>query len=128
MVPRLLFICIGLLFLSGFFFLDQGNADPYREKNERVDNHTIAEIKRHHQAALFTAEEGDQDWLDVHFQLSIETEDIALFLSIPVDVEPVLLMEEENTVMLRWSTVLVQYEQVHNVWKITSVMEERSND
>ncbi|GAF15125.1 hypothetical protein JCM19045_4470 [Bacillus sp. JCM 19045] len=60
--------------------------------------------------------------------MSIETEDIALFLSIPVDVEPVLLMEEENTVMLRWSTVLVQYEQVHNVWKITSVMEERSND
>lgn len=42
MVPRLLFICIGLLFLSGFFFLDQGNADPYREKmNESTTTRSL---------------------------------------------------------------------------------------
>lgn len=125
MLRYISFTVIGILFLSGFFFLDQEDANPYRERDEPIDEQTLNDIKRNHHAAVFAAEQEESGWIDSHFKGSFSSNEMNMLLLINDEIDPVLSTEEENKVTLSWSGIQVQYEKVHHYWKITSIMEER---
>ncbi|AIC96446.1 hypothetical protein [Shouchella lehensis] len=114
---------LALFFLSGFFFLDSNNADPYREKEEPMNQQVVEEIIRHHRAAAFVINENETTQFDQHFSRELSEEELLLFRSIDHSMEPVIATQLHHTVSLQWSTIDVHYENRSNRWYITSVSE-----
>ncbi|MFS0788588.1 hypothetical protein ABC345_19650 [Shouchella sp. 1P09AA] len=114
---------IVILFLTGFFFIDRNNANPYREIAETVDAQTIGEIKRHHLAATFVAANGERNKLSQHFSEDLTDEELQQFLTIQTTEDPIVITENDQGVTLAWSNTLVEYEKVENLWTIITITE-----
>lgn len=114
---------IVILFLTGFFFIDRNNANPYKETEEAIDDQTIGEIKRHHLAATFVAANGERNKLSQHFSEDLSDEKLKQFLAIQTTKDPIVITENDQAVTLSWSNTIVEYKKVENLWKITTVTE-----
>ncbi|WP_144560333.1 hypothetical protein [Shouchella miscanthi] len=117
---------LALFFLSGFFFLDSNNADPYREKEEPINQQVVEEIIRYHRAAAFVINEKDTTQFNHHFSRELTEKEMLLFRSIDHSMEPMITTQLSHTVTLRWSDIDVHYENRSNRWYITSVSEVKS--
>ncbi|WP_099304716.1 hypothetical protein [Bacillus sp. Marseille-P3800] len=114
---------ITILFLTGFFFIDRNNANPYKETDEAIDDQTIGEIRRHHLAATFVANHDDASKLSQHVSVDLTDEELNQFLSVRTTIDPAIVTANEQAITLSWSNTLVEYKKVENLWKITTVTE-----
>ncbi|MDO7269993.1 hypothetical protein [Shouchella clausii] len=123
MLKNSLIACGILLFLSGFFFLDKGEANPYKEETTTIDQKTFMEVKLAHEAAKYVLENHEQQWYSHHFTRTLSEEEQAAFLAISLEKEAEVAEEGEEQVALSYNGTVVSYEKVDNVWKIAQVEE-----
>lgn len=114
---------IVILFLSGFFFLNQEDANPYKEKTETIDEAAFIEIQLYHKAAEFALEKGEEGWLGFHFEQSLSAKDLLLFSKINTDLEPSVADENGSEVTLNWQGTEVYYKKNEKHWKIEQIKE-----
>ncbi|WP_078392290.1 hypothetical protein [Shouchella patagoniensis] len=114
---------IVILFLSGFFFLNEEEANPYKEKTETIDETAFIEIQLNHKAAEFALEQGEEGWLDFHFEQSISEKDLLLFSKINTELEPTVAEENGSEVTLNWQGTEVYYKKNEKHWKIEHIKE-----
>ncbi|WP_054708774.1 hypothetical protein [Bacillus sp. JCM 19041] len=114
---------VGIIFLSGFFFLDEDESNPYKEETETIDKAAFTEIQLNHKAAQFALEQREDKWLGFHFEQRVSEEELLLFSTINTEIEPTIAEENGGEATLHWQGTEVDYKKDENFWKVNRVRE-----